>query len=197
MARTNGKIPWDRPKVYAHYAQQGWSREDVDQNIFDVYDADLTNFSQFDPSSIMQYAVPDSLTVGSFAIPWNTALSDEDRTFMRTQYPAAPVGTVELEVGGERDVADLEAGGEVDTYEFAVPTAATHIMTTEGTSDTVMTLHGPDDPAAVLAWDDDRGIVPNARIVRKLEAGTYSLSVRHRRPTGTGTYTVGVKTRRS
>ena len=51
-----GKIPWDEPKVYAYYAQQGWSREDVDANIFDVYDEDMTNFTTFDPTSIMQYA---------------------------------------------------------------------------------------------------------------------------------------------
>ena len=66
-------------------------------------------------------------------------------------------------------------------------------MTTEGTSDTVLTLHGPDDPGAVLAWDDDRGKGLNARIVRKLAAGSYWLSVRHKSPAGTGEYTIGVK----
>ena len=59
-----------------------------------------------------------------------------------------------------------------------------------------MTLHGPNDPGAVLAWDDDRGQGANARIVRKLQPGAYWLSVRHKRPTGTGTYTIGLKTRK-
>jgi hypothetical protein len=39
---------------------------------------------------------------------------------------------------------------------------------------------GSADPGAVLAWDDDRGGVANARIVRKLQPGGYWLSVRHK-----------------
>ncbi len=193
---AGGQIPWDKPKVYAHYAQQGWSKADVDFNIFDVYDEDLTNHTAFDPTSIMQYAVPNSLTVGNFAIGWNTSLSPSDLEFMRRQYPQGASGTVELEVGGDRVHADLSTAGEVDTYRFDVPDAATHIMTTDGPGDTVLTLHGPDDPGAILTWDDDRGRGLNARIVRKLRPGSYWLSVRHKDPTATGVYSVGVKTRK-
>ena len=81
-------------------------------------------------------------------------------------------------------------------HAFDVPAAKMHIMTTEGPSDTVLTLHGPNDPGAVLAWDDDRGTGLNARIVRKLAAGSYWLSVRHKSPAGTGEYTIGVKAQR-
>jgi hypothetical protein len=83
----------------------------------------------------------------------------------------------------------------VDSYHFAVATAATHIMTTEGSTDTVLTLHGPGDPGAVLTWDDDRGLGLNARIVRKLQPGEYWLTVRHKTPVATGSYTIGVKKR--
>ena len=55
-----GVIPWDKPKVYAYYAQQGWSKADVDFNIFQVYSEDSTNHTTFDPTSIMEYAIPDS-----------------------------------------------------------------------------------------------------------------------------------------
>jgi tyrosinase len=89
--------------------------------------------------------------------------------------------------------ADLSASGEVDTYHFDVATRATHIMTTEGPSDTVLTLHGPNDSGAVLAWDDDRGKGRNARIVRKLHPGSYWLSVRHKSATAVGAYSIGVK----
>jgi len=193
---AGGQIPWDKPKVYAYYAQQGWSQQDVDTNIFDVYSEDSTNHTAFDPTSIMEYAIPDSLTVGAYAIGWNTTLSQMDIDFMRRQYPKASPGTVELTVGGARTSADLSVGGEVDTYHFDVSAAAVHIMTTEGPSDTVLTLHGPNDPGAVLAWDDDRGKGLNARIVRKLEAGSYWLSVRHKDPSATGEYTIGVKASR-
>lgn len=191
-----GKIPWDKPKVYAYYAQQGWNKEDVDFNIFQVYAEDTTNHSAFDPTSIMQYAVPDSLTIGSFAIGWNTEFSPTDIEYMRKQYPKGAKSVTELDVGGARTEADLSVGGEVDTFHFTIGTAGTHIMTTEGPTDTVLTLHGPNDPGAVLAFDDDRGAGLNARITRKLAAGSYWLTVRHKKPGGTGTYTVGVKRRR-
>ena len=116
---------------------------------------------------------------------------------MSSQYPKESPGTVELAVGGPRHAADLAAGAEVDTYTFTVPAPATHIMTTEGATDTVLTLHGPDDAGAVLAWDDDRGQGANARIVRKLLPGAYWLTVHHKAPAGTGGYTIGVKTRKS
>ena len=189
-------IPWDKPKVYAYYAQQGWSTDDVDRNIFRVYDEDSTNFTSHDPTSIMQYAVPDSLTIGSYAIGWNTELSHTDRTFMRQQYPMTSPGTVELEVGGARHEADLSVGAEVDTYHFTVTQSATYIMTTAGPTDTFLTLHGPDDSGAVLAFDDDRGAGLNARIVRKLQPAEYWLTVRHKSPGGEGTYDIGIKQRR-
>ena len=189
-----GKIPWDKPKVYAYYAQQGWNRDDVDFNIFQVYEEDSTNHSAFDPSSIMQYAVPDSLTVGSFAIGWNTEFSPTDIEFMRRQYPKAAPAMTEL-VPGQKVTAELATAGEVDEYHFGVATAATYIMSTEGPTDTVLALHGPGDRGAVLAWDDDRGKGTNARIVRKLQPGDYWLTVRHKTAHATGSYSVGVKKR--
>jgi hypothetical protein len=189
-------IPWDKPKVYTYYAQQGWTKADVDFNIFQAFSEESTNHTAFDSTSIMQYAVPDSLTIGSFAIGWNTEVSALDRAFMRKQYPKNAPGLQDVVVNGDPVEADLATAGEVDTYRFTVGTQATHIMTTRGPSDTVLTLHGPNDPGAVLAWDDDRGQGPNARIVRKLLPGEYWLSVRHKDTTATGSYSVAVTTRR-
>jgi len=190
-----GQIPWDKPKVYAYYAQQGWSQEDVDFNIFELYSEDSTNHSAFDPTSIMEYAVPDSLTIGSYAIGWNTEFSATDIEFMRRQYPRNAPGLTELAIGGARITADLASAGEVDSYRFSVAAAATYIMSTEGPTDTVLTLHGPGDAGAVITWDDDRGRGRNARIVRKLQPGDYWLTVRHKLAHATGSYTIGVKKR--
>lgn len=193
---AQGKIPWDKPKVYAYYAQQGWSTQDTDFNLFDAYADDSTNHSSFDRDSIMQYAVPDSLTIGSFAIGWNTELSPVDIEWTKKQYPKGAPALTELTVGAQRTEATLDSGGEVDSFHFDVDAAATYIVSTEGKSDTVLTLHGPNDPGAVLAFDDDRGQGLNARIVRKLLPGSYWLTVRHKSTGGTGSYTVGVKKRR-
>jgi hypothetical protein len=83
----------------------------------------------------------------------------------------------------------------VDSYHFTVAAAATYIMSTEGPTDTVLTLHGPTDPGAVITWDDNSGQVLNARIVRKLQPGSYWLTVRHKQATAAGQYTIGVKKR--
>lgn len=191
---AQGQIPWDKPKVYAYYAQQGWSKEDVDFNIFEVYREESTNHTSFDPTSIMEYAVPDALTVGSYAIGWNTEFSPLDIEFMKRQYPKAAPAMTEL-TPGERVTAALATAGEVDEYHFTVPTAATYIITTDGPTDTVLTLHGPGDRGAMLTWDDDQGKGTNARIVRKLHPGEYWLTVRHKKPAQTGSYSVGVKKR--
>ena len=82
-------IPWDKDAVYAYYAKQNppWDKSQVDENIFKAYDRTKVNFTQYDPMSIMHYAVPNSLTHGEFEIPWNTALSDLDRKFVAEVYP--------------------------------------------------------------------------------------------------------------
>jgi len=79
-------IPWDRPKVYEYYARQGWSKDQVDNNIFKKYGSDQLNTSTYDRASIMHYAVPNELTVGDWEIGWNTMLSETDKAFMRSQY---------------------------------------------------------------------------------------------------------------
>ena len=110
---------------------------------------------------------------------------------MPRQYPRTAPGTQEIVPDGPRVEADLATSGEVDTYHFAVSDAATYIMATQWLSDTVLTIHGPERPGVVLAWDDDHGQGTNARIVRKLTPGDYWLSVRHKDPTATGVYSVG------
>jgi hypothetical protein len=191
---AQGQIPWDKPKVYAYYAQQDWSKDDVDFNIFQLYSEGSTNHTAFDRNSIMEYAVPDSLTIGSYAIGWNTEFSPLDIDFMKRQYPKAAPAMTELSLGS-RVSASLATAGETDQYHFTLAEAATCIMNTEGTTDTVLTLHGPDDPGAVITWDDDHGRGKNARIVRKLQPGGYWLTVRHKNANATGSYSVGVKLR--
>jgi hypothetical protein len=119
-----------------------------------------------------------------------------DIEFMKRQYPRAAPAMTELSPG-QRLSAELATAGEVDEYRFLVPNAATYIMSTEGPSDAILTLHGPGDRGAVISWDDDRGQGSNARIVRKLHPGEYWLTVRHKQPSATGSYSVGVKKRQS
>lgn len=81
-------IQWDVEKVYAYYAQtQGWSRQDVDQNLFRKYSSSQTQFCRYDPLSIMHYSVPKQLTLDGFEVRWNFQLSMEDKSFIGRMYP--------------------------------------------------------------------------------------------------------------
>lgn len=82
-------IPWNVEAVYAYYKQppNGWNQEAVNTNIFETYDLDSTNYSRFDPQSIMLYPIPKELTMGGFEVGWNLELSPTDKSFIQETYP--------------------------------------------------------------------------------------------------------------
>ena len=86
--RPDNGIPWNKPKVYVYYAQKdGWSKEEVDDQVFDKYDKDIIRAGKLDKKSIMMYPVPDELTIGKYRIGWNRTLSPEDKKFIAALYP--------------------------------------------------------------------------------------------------------------
>jgi hypothetical protein len=187
-------IPWDKEKVYAYYggAPNNWPRSTVDHNIFAAYSRTITNFSEFDKQSIMLYAIPNELTIGDFEVGWNRVLSETDKTFIQTQYPFEEKKTIEIAVGGSPVKADIGKHGEEDTFVFSVGSEGKYAIETNGDTDVVMGLFGPDDQTKSIDEDDDSGKGLNARIDAQLKPGKYYLRVRHYRPTGTGTYEISV-----
>ena len=188
-------IPWDREMVYRYYQiTNGWDRAMTDRNVLNRYASNITNFSAYDPMSIMQYAVPEELTIGDFAIGWNTQLSQTDRTFIGVMYPQATSAPGQLTVG-QTVQASIGSHGEEDHYWFDVGANQTgqYVVETLGRTDVLMGLYGPDDPAGLIATDDDSGVELNARIVRKLGPGRYHVRVRHYSPRGTGKYDIRVR----
>lgn len=82
------QIPWDEEKVYEFYrVNQGWDRDTTFNNVLRRYSADEVKFTEHDPQSIMQYPVREELTIGDFAIGWNTDLSEQDKSFVARMYP--------------------------------------------------------------------------------------------------------------
>jgi hypothetical protein len=84
-----GGIRWNKAAVYEYYGgpPNNWSRAQVDHNIFETYDEDLTVHSQIDSSSIMMYPIPPRLTLDGFKVALNTQLSPVDEEFIRKAYP--------------------------------------------------------------------------------------------------------------
>ncbi len=81
-------VPWDKEKAYEWYGKtNGWSRAEVDAEVFNRYGKFMTQYSRFDPTSIMMYPVPEEITVGNYSVGWNTRLSQTDKEFIGKLYP--------------------------------------------------------------------------------------------------------------
>ncbi|MBA1201325.1 peptidase M12 [Pseudomonas capeferrum] len=80
-------IPWDIPKVYAHYAVKGHSKEVVDEAVLSKVVGASIRKTPYDRHSIMHYPVPQELTLGDWEIGVNDRISDKDKAFMRLAYP--------------------------------------------------------------------------------------------------------------
>jgi hypothetical protein len=84
-------IKWNKPVVYEHFAAAyGWSKQEVDTNLFDAYAKDASQFTAFDPASIMLYPVAKEHTLDGFEVGWNRALSETDKQYIRQTYPGRP-----------------------------------------------------------------------------------------------------------
>jgi len=119
-------IPYDREKVYAYYAlpPNSWDRATVDRNLFQKYSVSETNYSTYDPGSIMHYVVPPELTTNGIGVPFNTELSSVDKQYAGYFYPfpATPAtATGTLKTGDYCDRVDFKVEYNVvpnDKVEF-------------------------------------------------------------------------------
>ena len=84
----NANIQWNKEEVYSYYQKEkGWDRRKVDQNIFKTYPREATNFSEFDPESIMMYRILSTHTKTGSSVPYNWELSAIDKDFVGKVYP--------------------------------------------------------------------------------------------------------------
>jgi hypothetical protein len=83
--------------------------------------------------------------------------------------------------------------GEEDLFTFKARTAGRYPIETEGETDLMMTLFGPDSQTRLITEDDDSGQGYNPRITVDLVPGEYFVQVRHyNRTSGAGAYGVKV-----
>ncbi|MBP7146992.1 MAG: peptidase [Acidobacteria bacterium] len=198
-----GGLQWNEQAVIRDLGgpPNNWPPEVTRHNVIEKYSADQVNGTTFDPDSIMLYAFPASWTVNGVATHANERLSDTDKQFIASAaaYPrTAPQDdlVVNLEVGGPARAASIGKPGEEDLFCFRVTDAGGHSVWTEGPTDVVMRLYGPDDRTRLVDEDDDSGKALNARITRALQPGEYLVQVRHYNlSSGTGDYSVQVKKR--
>lgn len=213
-----GGIQWDKEKVYRELAgpPNYWTKEVVDNNLFNKYQEDQIIASELDPLSIMMYPISESWTLNDFSIDFNPTLSEKDKAFIATIYPfEQPVVTPPInEEEVDEPTADplipnlavskfylyngaITKAGEVQTLSFLVSQEARYIIETTGSTDLVMSLLGPSDLTNILASDDDSGTDRNPQIKQVLKPGKYFLQVRHYDQTATGSFRISIVTAKS
>ena len=81
-------IPWDEEAVYADLSgpPNFWDRETIHHNVFRRYSASSTNFTDFDPHSVMLYELPARWTKDRRTYPENIMLSPMDERFAARNY---------------------------------------------------------------------------------------------------------------
>ena len=98
------------------------------------------------------------------------------------------VGHQELVINGPQVQGEINPAGEQDLYTLNVTTAGTYTIDTSGTTDTFLSLFGPDSDTTLVAADDDSGPGLLSLLVEHLEVGRYLVQVRHFSPFGSGPY---------
>ncbi len=108
----------------------------------------------------------------------------------RAAEPSAPPT---IQINGPAVQGSIGTANERNLYGFSVTAPGAYTIETAGNTDCVLRLFGPDSPTMLVAEDDDSGPGANSRIVANLEPGTYVAEVRHYSPTGTGSYSISVR----
>ena len=81
-------IPWDVPVVYEYYIDyEGWTETEVNSFFFQPYSSVISNYTEYDPLSIMVWPIEDFLTTDGVGVPGNSVLSDMDKQFIGELYP--------------------------------------------------------------------------------------------------------------
>lgn len=87
-------INWNLPKVYEYYGGLlGWSKEEIDE--FVINKSNSTNYSQYDPLSIMHYYINPSLTTDGKGVNEMSVLSDIDKKSINEWYSFPIVSVLE------------------------------------------------------------------------------------------------------
>jgi hypothetical protein len=99
----------------------------------------------------------------------------------------------ELLVNGPALQGEISVGGERDRYTFRVTTAGRHAIETSGSTDTFVSLFGPNSETRLIAEDDDSGPGNLSLLIQNLAVGQYVVRVRHFSPSSTGPYGISVR----
>ncbi len=205
----NADVPWNTAAVFEYYRRtQGWDDATIQENVLKRYNRLQINDEdrgEYDRKSIMHYPVDPKLLTNpndpTVQIGFNSELSDNDKAFIARVYgpppngPITPVtqpplvtGTGTLSVGGPEVTGTISAPGKVDAYGLTVASGDAGFINIVSSGNTRLQLTLLDGNQVVLETSGNDNTIDyfNARIVRQLSPGPYSVRVSHRSPNGIG-----------
>lgn len=154
-------ISWDKEKVYAFFAlpPDPWDRVTVDGNVLQKYSQSSTNFSAYDPLSIMHYFFSQNLTTDGTSFTSNSGFSPTDTQFSKTVYPFPPTPSNASGI--------LHTGDDCDEIEFTVE----YNVVPQNEVEFILTP-GRDHHNALVNWWKMIGIQHKSGIVDALQLNT-------------------------
>ena len=193
----DGGIEWNEEVVLRELSgpPNSWNPEEIRHNVLNRYSTDQVRGTKFDRDSIMLYFFPDNWVRNGRGTKENEVLSKLDKEFIASAqaYPRGAVTTVELGVNAAPTSANIGVPGEEDLFTFTATSSGRHTIETDGQTDVVMKLFGPNSNTNLIAEDDDGGDGRNSRIVADIIPGQYFVQIRHyNKANGTGSYHIGV-----
>lgn len=164
------RIPWNETAIINELKRtQGWSEETIRHNVINRLNVSETNFSAFDPNSIMIYRIPNRWTLNNFESDYNSTLSTNDKRFIGTLYkknappikpPTKPMGRI-LNVRVEYNQTEnrkkgmrIRATFEIDRYKGQPGIVCAYFYRENGTplKDRNRQYHATDGNVAAGGW---------------------------------------------
>lgn len=85
-------IKWNKEAVYKDImASDGWTKEEIDYNLFQTFAVSYTNGTKYDSKSIMHYYIKSNWTLDGTAVKSNYILSEGDKELAKIAYPPTGV----------------------------------------------------------------------------------------------------------
>lgn len=198
-----GGIKWNKEQVYRDLSgpPNNWDRQTIDRNMFEAYSVDQLNGTEFDPRSIMLYAIPKRWTMDGFSSQPNGVLSEVDKAWLRAQYPGrgTPEPTVPAILIPVFDLTPtgdtIARPGERDLFRFNLTRPGrVRVEETRGETTIVMRLFGPNSTTALVGEANNVGMSVRFRpkLDLDLKAGEYLVQISHASPQGVGAYSLRV-----
>lgn len=87
QSQPKANIDWDEDKVYEYFERtQGWNREETFHNVLERYSNKITQYSDYDQTSIMHYSFPGFLLKSGQDITGGNKLSETDKQFAKEHW---------------------------------------------------------------------------------------------------------------